>query len=104
MNRIVLVLMVFLFLSGCRDKGQVYELIVDDVAIELIAHEDVELVQDDLVAQVKPLWDELVEGESVIFYWKRVTTYRRDDLEKKLRVNLGLTLKSQRQQHLQGQG
>jgi hypothetical protein len=93
MKNLVIVLAALL-LPGCGKTAPTYRLVIVDKKIHdtrivnLPVHDDPKLIQEDVVKNVKPLWDKLANGESAAFYCERVTPWdlgepSKDALEEK---------------------
>ena len=86
------VLLALAFLAGGCEKSEskaTYELIIGDKAVMLTVHDDPLLIQDEMVAKLKPLWDNLDSGESPSFSHRRVISSGGGDIEKKARQKHG---------------
>jgi hypothetical protein len=73
MNKIFILLLICILIPGCGKSKSTYQLVVGSKTIELIVHDDPKLIQDDLVTNLKPLWDELKTGNSVAFSIQRIS-------------------------------
>ncbi|MDY3562146.1 hypothetical protein R5W23_003592 [Gemmata sp. JC673] len=82
MKKLLLGLTAFCLLAtwcvGRRGKPSTgtYDLIVGDQTTTLPAYDDPRLIQNDILAHLKPLWDNLQSGESVTFHCTRTTLYQ----------------------------
>jgi hypothetical protein len=78
MKKSLLFLLPLFFMLGCSTEGAqpstTYELLIGDRSVSLPVHEDMALVQADLLSNLKHVWDSLDSGESEIFRYKRGAT------------------------------
>ena len=96
MGTLAIVVLVALLLPGCGKSkptnqligksGPTYQLIIGKNVIDLPVHDDPKLIQDDIIANIKPLWDNLDSGNSATFYFERTTPLdlghpRKDELK-----------------------
>jgi hypothetical protein len=81
MKTLTMLSVVVLFVSGCGKATPTYRLVIVNKKahewkiINLPVDSDAKLIQDDVVKNVKPLWDGLVYGESAAFYCERVAAW-----------------------------
>jgi len=93
MKRLFLMLVVATCLVvGCgKSKPKpTYDLVIGNKSVTLPVHEDAILIQNDIIRNVKPLWDNLQSGASVTFYCKRTTpAHLGKDVERKAKDKFG---------------
>jgi hypothetical protein len=71
MKRLILILLASTLLVGCGKSRPTYQLTVGTRTITLVVHDDPKRIQDDLISNIKPLWDEVKTGNSAEFYYTR---------------------------------
>jgi hypothetical protein len=67
----MLALMTATALAGCGKQPATYELVLGSLTIRLPIYEDPKIIQDDIMAHLRPLWDGLSTGTSISFQVKR---------------------------------
>ena len=73
------VLLIPLLLSACSEAPPTYELVIGEEVTLLPVHDDANLIRDDIMAHIKPLWNDLETGDSITFHTVRTTTDPLDD-------------------------
>jgi hypothetical protein len=97
MRKLAVAILVGLLLSGCGRSKPTYRLTVvnkqihDTRVVNLPVHDDPKLIQDDIIRNVKPLWDNLASGNSAEFYCERVTPWNLGEPSKESLEEKGMT-------------
>ncbi len=93
MKLLVFVACLASLLTGCGQRTPTYQLTISAKVIDLPVHKDPTRIQDDIIAQIKPLWDQLDSGDSAIFRYKRVGPLDlgpgQHELDEKAKAKLG---------------
>ena len=90
MRTLILTILVGTLLVGCGKTRPTYQLTVGTKTIKLVVHDDPKRIQDDLVSNIKPLWDELEPGASPTFHYKRISPlYLGKEVEETVRKKYG---------------
>jgi hypothetical protein len=75
---------------GTSKPKPTYDMVMGNKSVTLPVHEDAILIQNDIVSNVKPLWDNLQSGNSVAFHCIRTTPFHLgEDVEKKAKDKFG---------------
>jgi hypothetical protein len=77
MRSLIFLLLMGVFFAGCgkippADPPSYYQLTIGKKSLNLVVHDDPKLIQDEIIANLKPMWDELKDGNSDTFRIGRV--------------------------------
>jgi len=86
----MLLVLATILVEGCGKNKPTYELMIGNKTIVLPVHQNAAVIQDDLVSNLKPLWDDLDTGESATFQCRRIMPFDLgEDIEKKVKEKYG---------------
>jgi hypothetical protein len=74
-RNVILVTVLAMLLAGCGKQPATYEIVIGSLTIRVPVYEDPKIIQDDIMAHLRPLWDGLSTGTSVSFQLKRNATF-----------------------------